>query len=75
MQTKIILNESHSVTLFPLGLGNRSIKYLLDSYLGLDKEQIKRIRNLKGRSVTIMKTFPMTILTEKEAYIIKPNDD
>lgn len=75
MQTKIILNEAHSITLFPTGLGNRSIKYLLDSYLGLDKAQCKRIRSLKTRSVTIMKTFPMTILTEKEAYIIKPNDD
>jgi hypothetical protein len=31
MHTKIVLSEAHSITLFPLGLGNRSIKYLLDS--------------------------------------------
>lgn len=69
--TKVILNESHSVTIFPAGLGNRSLKYLLDSYLGLDKSQIKKIKNLNSRWITIIKSFPMIILSEKEAYVLK----
>jgi hypothetical protein len=73
--TKIILNEAHSVVIFPNGLGNRSMKYLLDSYLGLDKNQIKKIKNLNSRWVSINKSFPMCILSEKEAFVIKPNDD
>jgi len=72
--TKIVLNEAHSVVLFPNGLGGRSMKYLLDSYLGLDKAQIKKIKNLKSRWVCINKTFPMCVLSEREAYIVKTDD-
>lgn len=74
--TKIILNEAHSITIFPNGLGNRSMKYLLDSYLGLDKEQIKRIKKIENsRWVSIIKSFPMTILSEKGCYTINSTDD
>ena len=41
--TRTILNEAHSYTIFPLSLGNRTMKNLLDSYLGLDTAQIKNI--------------------------------
>ena len=68
--TKRILNEAHSITIFPNGLGGRSLKYLLDSYLGLDKEQIKRVKKTDSRWVTIMKSYPMVVLTEKEAYTL-----
>lgn len=69
--TKIILNEAHSITIFPNGLGNRSLKYLLDSYLGLDKVQCKKIKKLKSRWVSIVKTFPMSIISQKDAYTVK----
>jgi hypothetical protein len=68
--TKRILNEAHSITIFPNGLGGRSLKYLLDSYLGLDKEQIKRVKKTDSRWVTIVKSYPMVVLTEKEAYTL-----
>jgi len=73
--TKVVLNEAHSITIFPNGLGGKSMKYLLDSYFGLDKNQIKKIKNLKSRWVTIFRTFPMSVLSEKEAYIVKASDD
>jgi hypothetical protein len=69
--TKIILNEAHSITIFPNGLGNRSLKYLLDSYLGLDKVQCKKIKKLKSRWVSIVKSFPMAIISQKDAYTVK----
>jgi hypothetical protein len=68
--TKRILNEAHSITIFPNGLGGRSLKYLLDSYLGLDKDQIKRVKKTDSRWVTIVKSYPMVVLTEKEAYTL-----
>lgn len=73
--TKIILGEAHSITIFPSGLGNRSMKYLLDSYFGLDKNQIKKIKNLKSRWVTIFRTFPLAILSERDVYTLNNNDD
>ena len=43
-ETKILLSEAHVVTVFPKTTGNRALKYLLDSYLGLDKDQINQIK-------------------------------
>jgi hypothetical protein len=74
-ETKLILNESNSITIFPHGLGGRSLKYLLEQYLGLDKHQIKRLKNLNSRAVTILKSYPMCVLSEKEAYVLNTGDD
>jgi len=68
--TKRILNEAHFTVIFPKTAGNRSLKYLLDGYLGLDKEQIKKIKNLKGRWICISKTFPRVVISEQEIYIL-----
>jgi hypothetical protein len=73
--TKMILAESHSYVIFPNGLGNKAISYLLDNYLGLDKKQIKKIKGLKSRAITINRTFPMTVVAEKECFVIDNNDD
>ena len=76
IETKLILNEAHNVTIFPNGLGGRSLKYLLEGYFGLDKAQVKKIKNVKdSRWVTILKTFPMTVLTEREAYVLNTHEE
>lgn len=73
-QTKVILNEAHSVTIYPSGLGGRSLKYLLDQYFGLDKEQIRKIKRLPSRWVSILKTYPMVVLYDKGAYVLNDKD-
>lgn len=73
--TKMILAESHSFVIFPNGMGNKAITYLLDNYLGLDKRQIKKIKSLKSRAITINRTFPMTIVSERECFVLDNNDD
>ena len=70
-ETKLILSEAHSITIFPKNAGNRSLKYLLDSYFGLDKHQINYIKNVKdSRWVTIVKTYPSVLISEKEAIVL-----
>jgi hypothetical protein len=73
-ETRRILNECKSVTIFPSGLGGKSMKYLLDNYFGLDKEQIKKIKKLNSRWVTIQKGFPMIVLSDKEVFILNDPD-
>lgn len=75
LDTRRILNECKSVTIFPHGLGGKAMKYLLDNYFGLDKEQIKRIKSLNSRWVTIQKGFPMLVLSEKECYVLNNNEE
>lgn len=69
--TKRILNEAHSVTIFPKNMGGKTSRYLLDQYLGLDKEEIKRLKKLQGRWVTVVKCYPMVVLSEKEVFVLR----
>nr|WPF46716.1 MAG: putative packaging ATPase [Lake Baikal virophage 10] len=68
--TKMILNEAHSITIFPHNIGGRSSKYLLDGYLGLDKHEIKDIKVNPSRWVSILKTYPKIVLSEKNVYTL-----
>lgn len=69
--TKMILNEATSLTFFPATIGGRNLKYICDSYLGMDKEQIKKLKKLNSRWITVQKTYPKVILSEKNAFILK----
>jgi hypothetical protein len=71
LQTKGILNECHSLTFFNATLGGRTKNYLLNQYLGLNKKQIEAVDKIEGRAITICKTYPMVLITEKEIKFIK----
>jgi len=73
--TKKILNESHSISFFPRTLSGRSMKYLCDSYLGLEKDEIKRIKKLKTRAVTVVKGYPKVIVSDKEMFCLGCDND
>ena len=75
LDTRRVLNECMSITIYPRSLGGRSLKYLLDNYLGLDKNQIKKLKKLNSRWVTIIKSYPMVILYDKGCYTINLTDD
>jgi hypothetical protein len=70
--TKLILNEAHSTTFFINGMSNVSMKYLCNSYLGLTMKQIEALKNKKTRWVTVFKTCPEVLLTQK--MIVFTND-
>ena len=75
LDTRRILNECKSVTIFPNGLGGKAMKYLLDNYFGLDREQIKKIKKLNSRWVTISKGCKMSVMSEKECFVLNLHDD
>ena len=68
-ETKLLLSEAHVITVFPRTTGNRALKYLLDSYLGLDKKQIDKLKKMKSRAVSVIRGYPMVILAEKEVFL------
>jgi hypothetical protein len=69
-ETKLILSECHSVTVFVKNMGNRSLKYLMDSYFGLDKHQINYIKKIDSRWITLVKTYPSVLISEKQAIVL-----
>jgi hypothetical protein len=68
---KSILNESQTITFFPRFLNFKKMKYLLEVYFGLSKEQIKRIRGIKDRSVTFIKGSDKVILSDTQCYVLE----
>lgn len=74
-EIKTILNESHSITFFPLHLNYKKLKYLLENYLGFSKEQIECIKNMKSRAITILKGHPMVVLSETKICILENDFD
>jgi hypothetical protein len=70
-QLKAILNESMSITFFMKFLNHKKLKYLLETYFGLSKEQIERVRNIKdSRAITYIKGFEKVILSEHMCFIL-----
>ena len=68
--TKLVLYESTSITFFVRGMGGRTLDYLLKDYLGLDNEQVKKIKKIKSRAITVVKTYPQCVLGEKDLYLL-----
>lgn len=68
--TRIILNECNSITIFCRSGSNYGIKYLLKKYIGLDKKGIQKVLDLPSRWVSIYKNYPQYIVYEKGVYVL-----
>lgn len=64
--SKLLLSECHAIVLFPQNFSGRTSKYLLDNYFGFNKQQIQSIKNVNSRAITILKSYPMVIVTERQ---------
>lgn len=69
-ETRITLNSVSNITFFPGSGSTHAIKYLLSKYIGLSNDIINRIFKLKSRAVTIIKRYPITVISDKEIFII-----
>ena len=69
--TKLILNESTSITIFPSCAGKRVLNYLCMDYLGLSKQQIIKLKKMDGRSVTFIRNYPRCVFSDNECFILK----
>jgi len=74
-ETKLQLNESHAIVFFPNGVGQRTMKYLLENYLGFSKNQIKKVKTLKTRSVCIVKSCPTVVISDKKIYVVDNDEE
>ena len=73
-ESKILLTESNIITVFPKTTGSGALKYLLNNYLGLDSKQIKEIRKMKSRAVSVVRGYPVVILTDKSSLLAHEMD-
>ena len=69
-ETRLVLNESHIVVAFPHGMTGKALKYLLEAYIGLDKDQIKAVKKLQGRAICFIKSYPKVIVSDKKIMLL-----
>jgi len=73
--TRRILNEAHSITFFPHSGSVHGIKYLLERYVGMSKEDFKKAKKSKSRWTTYFKHYPAVIMTEFDIWLPGHEDD
>jgi ABC-type dipeptide/oligopeptide/nickel transport system ATPase component len=71
LETKPILNEAHAIVFFPQTLSGRARNYLLGQYLNFSRHQIEGIDDIQGRAITVVKSYPMVMVTEKMIIPVK----
>ena len=69
METKIVLNEAHYIVYFSANQ-NKQLVYMLENYCGLDKKEMKYIKNIGSRWVCIYKHFPQCVITDKQMFLL-----
>jgi hypothetical protein len=67
---RTIMNEMHSLTIFPKSGSSQQIRYALKTYFGLSNKQIDEILALKSRWVKINKSYPMYVVHSGGVYIL-----
>ena len=68
--SRTILNEAHTVTVFPKSGSSYQINYMLKNYMGCNKKQIDHILSLPSRWVTVIKGYPQAIIHEGGCFLL-----
>lgn len=65
-----IINETHTITIFPASGNDHQIDYNLKKYWGMGKKDIEKVKQLDSRAITISKRCPKYVLYDKGVYLI-----
>jgi hypothetical protein len=68
-RTKIILNESDEVVLFPKS-NFAAISNLCKRYYGFTKDQLEYLRDVPSRWAVVKRSYPTTIITENAVKVL-----
>lgn len=68
-KTRLLLNEATHFVVYPQSTSYKALQYLLGTHLGLDKEDLTKIKHL-GRWVLITKNYPQCMVSQHFAKIL-----
>jgi len=73
-KTALILNETQNFIIYPRATNPKSMKYLLENYLGFDTKQIKQLKKLNTRWLWIRSHYPQFIISAHTARLLNQDD-
>lgn len=68
--TRLILNEANFFIIYPQATSYHALYYLLNTHVGMTKEDIKKMKKLNSRWVLIHKNFPQYMLSQHNCKIL-----
>jgi hypothetical protein len=74
-ETKITINESHKLTIYPSCGIAKSLGYLLENYRGFTPKQVSHLKKNHGRWVTIETGKYTVVICDRKAYILNVIDE
>jgi hypothetical protein len=69
IKLKSVLNESKIIVFFMMNY-NRSLKYLLENYLGMSKHVIEKLKNSKSRWTAFCKAYPSYLIQQRHIITV-----
>ena len=72
-KTRLVLNEASHYIVYPQSTSYHALSYLLKTYVGMEKEDVKELRKL-GRWVCVGKNYPQHLISSHTAKILHQSD-
>lgn len=72
--TRVILNEMTTLTIFSNDVAYDAVKYVCTKYIGLPKSDVEKIMKLPSRWVTISRPFPKYVMSQDQMYMLGIDD-
>lgn len=69
-ETRKVLNECHSITMFPSSGSAHPIRYCLKNNVGMSKKDIDKVFKVPSRWVTAFKHYPQCVMYSCGAYLL-----
>ena len=68
--TRVVLNETNAIVMYPRSGATNGIKYVLEKYIGVNKDEVENIMKLKTRWIYCGKHAPQYLVYEKGVYML-----
>ena len=73
-KTRLLLNEASHFIVYPQATSFHALKHLLGTHLGVDADEVKKLRSL-GRWVCFHKCYPQFLISEHQSKILHDSTD
>lgn len=68
-KTRLILQESHFIVLYPMATSFKAMRYVCEHHCGMTKDEVQSLKKL-GRWVCIHKVFPQYLISAQTARLL-----
>ena len=69
-KTRLLLNEADHIVVYPSSTSFHALRYLLMSYVGIDADDVKRLKKTQSRWLCFSKLYPPVVIHQRGAELL-----